>query len=407
MATLWTAKAGDVSGPQNIEPDPNGNVTLDTGGALYFELTFSATATSVDLKKLNLDGTGTLPFYSDQSLLTDRDADGALKPLKVFPEAIYLIPNGFTVEAASTVFTSVDSTAASISAHASALAAHSAFITSSTSATSTSTFPAPASDWTSSVVSPTNATQTSTFVDSPSSTSSADAALSSAVNDGSSTDTNTDTTTQSSDTSPAGEGSSDDNITLRAAIGGSLGGLIVGIALALLAFWCSRRRRPRASKKNAHWSRSSDANLIPRASPMAKEMQIFEAPTAVTGWQKHLPQEKDDRTIANAVKTIFDQVQMHVEGFYITKTVALTASASAALERVSPDGLSKRLPKAPNSIPILEGILIRWIVHRISLRSDAGASFLPFEYTKIPEQNGWHMESDEGANGQVAESSKG
>ena len=140
---------------------------------------------------------------------------------------------------------------------------------------------------------------------------------------------------------------------------------------------------------------------------MAKEMQIFEAPTAVTGWQKHLPQEKDDRTIANAVKTIFDQVQMHVEGFYITKSAALTTSASAALERVSPDGLSKRLPKAPNSIPILEGILIRWIVHRISLRSDAGASFLPFEYTKIPEQNGWHMESDEGANGQVAESSKG
>lgn len=136
-------------------------------------------------------------------------------------------------------------------------------------------------------------------------------------------------------------------------------------------------------------------------------MQPFATATTVTGWQKHLPQEKDDGTITKAVKTIFDQIQMHVEGFYNSKPRKLSGSAASALDRVSPDGLSRKLSKAPDSLPILEGILIRWIVHRISLRSDAGESFLPSEYTKIPEQNNWHMESEEGYGRQTEEPKKG
>jgi hypothetical protein len=127
----------------------------------------------------------------------------------------------------------------------------------------------------------------------------------------------------------------------------------------------------------------------------------------MTGWQKHLPQEKDDRTIVDAVKTIFDQVQLHVEGFYCNKPGKLTSSTAAALDRVSPEGFARRLSETPNSILILEGILVRWIVHRISLRSDAGDSFLPFEYTKIPEQNGKHMESNGNGSGQAESCKKG
>jgi hypothetical protein len=192
-----------------------------------------------------------------------------------------------------------------------------------------------------------------------------------------------------------------------AAVGGSIGGLIVGIAIALIALTCLRRRESHGSEKDLHRSRLSDGDADTRGHPMSKEMQTFATPTTVTGWQKHLPQEKDDGTITKAVKTIFDQIQIHVEGFYNSKSRKLTASAAAALERVSPDGLSRKMSKAPGSLPLLEAILIRLIVHRISLRSDAGESFLPFEYTKIPEQNNWHMESDEGYGGQTEEPKKG
>jgi hypothetical protein len=195
--------------------------------------------------------------------------------------------------------------------------------------------------------------------------------------------------------------------TTGAAVGGSIGGLIFGIAIVLIAAACLRRRRHHGSGNHPHRSRPSDEDTDTRGYPMSKEMQAFAPTTTVTGWQKHLPQDKDDGTITKAVKTIFDQIHMHVEGFYNSEPRKVTDSAAAALERVSPDGLSRKLSKAPDSLPILEGILIRWIVHRISLRSDVGESLLPSEYTKIPKQNNWHMESEEGNVGQIGEPKKG
>jgi hypothetical protein len=188
--------------------------------------------------------------------------------------------------------------------------------------------------------------------------------------------------------------------------GGSIGGLIVGIAAALIAFACLRRRALQSSGKRAHRSGAGDVTTDRRLVSMSKEMQFVEVPTAVTGWQKHLPQEKDDRAITEAVKTIFDQIQVHIEGFYNSKPGKITSSA-ADLERISPDGFSKKLSKVSNSLPILERILIRWIVQRISLRADVEDSFLPFEYTNIPKQNEWHMEIDEQSSDHVDESRKG
>jgi hypothetical protein len=194
--------------------------------------------------------------------------------------------------------------------------------------------------------------------------------------------------------------------TIGAAIGGSIGGLVIGIAAALIALACLRRRALQGSGKHSYRSGAGDATTDRRLVSLSKEMQFVEAPTAVTGWQKHLPQEKDDRAICEAVKTVFDQIQVHTEGFYNSKPGKLISSA-ADLGRISPDGFSKKLSKASNSLPILEGILIRWIVQRISLRADVEDSFLPFEYTNIPKQNGWHMESDEQSSNHVVESRKG
>jgi len=136
-------------------------------------------------------------------------------------------------------------------------------------------------------------------------------------------------------------------------------------------------------------------------------MRDLAIPMSVTGWQKHLPQEKDDGTIARTVKTVFDQVQVHMEGFYKPKSEKLTEEAMAAIKRISPPDLARKLGRAPDSVSLLEAILVRWIVQRMSLRSVAAESFLPAEYTKIPEQNGWHMENDENGNVHAAEVKKG
>jgi hypothetical protein len=182
--------------------------------------------------------------------------------------------------------------------------------------------------------------------------------------------------------------------------GGIVGILIAGVVAGALLLWLLRRHSrqkhaaPRSTMRDEH-------------SPDSKEMQNLATPLGVTGWQKHLPQEKDDGTIARTVKSIFDQVQVHMEGFYKARPRKMNGEAVAAIEGVSSVDLAKKLSKAPNGVLMLEAILIRWIVHRISLRSVAAESFLPIEYTKIPEQNGWHMESDEHGNGHAAEAKKG
>jgi hypothetical protein len=186
--------------------------------------------------------------------------------------------------------------------------------------------------------------------------------------------------------------------------GGVVGGFFAGVVIGVMLLWLLGRRR-RQTHATSRSTRPDE--LMSSHASENKGMQNIATPMTVTGWQKHLPQEKDDGTIARTVKTVFEQVQVHVEGFYKKRPVNMNSEAVAAIERISSVDLAKKLSKAPNGVLMLEAILIRWIVHRISLRSIAAESFLPVECTKIPEQNGWHMESDEHGNGHAAEVKKG
>lgn len=208
---------------------------------------------------------------------------------------------------------------------------------------------------------------------------------------------------------PGADGSSNDDDTklLGASVGGTFGGIVFGVVGTFLVLWCLRRRRNRPNAKRTLRMEGSDRVAKHETSPTSNDTQVSDAPTSITGWQKHLPQEKDEKTISRTIKAIFDQVQMYTEDYYDGKPRKIDHSAIAVLGRVSTAGLTNMLTTSSNCIPVLEAILIGWIVHRISLRSDAGDSFLPFEYTKIPEQNGWHMESDDDDSGHVRETKKG
>ena len=192
-----------------------------------------------------------------------------------------------------------------------------------------------------------------------------------------------------------------------ALIGGVLGGLIIGLIACSLVLWCIRRRRSGLAAMQAGSKNPSHRKPVPRDASKDEETQIFEVATDVTGWQKHLPQEKEDGMIVKDFKSIFEQIQIHTEGFYEAKLGKPSNQAITFLERLSHDDLPKMLMRTDDAVPLLEGLLIRWIIHRISLRSDARESLLPLEYTKIPEKNKWHMESNEKEKGSTAESKKG
>lgn len=165
--------------------------------------------------------------------------------------------------------------------------------------------------------------------------------------------------------------------------GGILGGFIFGLLVGFVALWCIRRRR----------SRTTAVRNASRRKSVPKEKADF-ALTNASGWQKHLPQDRGDEAIVKALNNVFGQVQIYVDGFYEAKPGKPSSNAVTAVEQLSSDGFATVLRRADNALPVLEGVLMRWIIHRISLRSEAGESFLPPEYTLIPLINRWHMESD-------------
>lgn len=220
----------------------------------------------------------------------------------------------------------------------------------------------------------------------------------------------TDTTTGSGDTTlQTGFGTSTSTISsgaptttvppkksyTGAIVGGTIGGLIAGVVFALLLAWYVLRRRSRTTGKQASKvavTRSAYDEF--RSADLGKEMQILTSPNSVTGWQKHLPQDKDDGTIARAVRTIYDQIQIYLEGFYKVRSAEISGEAVASLRELLTEGFPLELVRGSSGNSLLEGIMVRWIVHRISLRSKPHESLLPLDFTRIPAQNGWHMEID-------------
>lgn len=214
--------------------------------------------------------------------------------------------------------------------------------------------------------------------------------------------------TSSAATGSASTKPSKNRITGGVLVGGILGGVVFGlIVCSLIACWWSRRRPSRPTAMQAGPKDPSSRKPVPRETSKDEKTHIFESVTDVTGWRKHLPQEKDDGTLVKAFSSIFEQIQIHMEGFYEEKTGKLPSKAIESLESLSQNDTPRMLRQTDKALVLLESILVRWIISRISLRSIAEQSLLPLEYTKIPEQNKWHMESDKKEYGSAAESKKG
>lgn len=126
------------------------------------------------------------------------------------------------------------------------------------------------------------------------------------------------------------------------------------------------------------------------------------------GWQKHLPQDKDDGTMTKVFSTLFGQVQMHVECYYQARPTRYARdkdSRLAALATTETDLIQRSMHD--NAMVLLQAILSRWIVHRVSLRCDTKQSLLPQDYLQIPKDLGWSMERTEGESRRPVEKGRG
>ncbi|TKA36448.1 hypothetical protein B0A54_12462 [Friedmanniomyces endolithicus] len=195
---------------------------------------------------------------------------------------------------------------------------------------------------------------------------------------------------------------------IGAVAGGVIGGLIIGVLIGALIWGLCFRGRPGPMAATTPSTRDSrDRKSLPTVVAKEKGAREVEGAAVATTWRKHLPQEKDDHAIIREFQSMFVQIQLHVEGFYGPEVGKVSKRTVEPIERLAPGQLPGLLLHTKDALPILEAILARWIVQRISLRSDAKYSLLPIEFAGIPEQNKWHMETDGRENGLAAESRNG
>lgn len=112
------------------------------------------------------------------------------------------------------------------------------------------------------------------------------------------------------------------------------------------------------------------------------------AALAARGWQKHLPQPADDKTVRSAVGTLFEQVELHVENYYRDSAVSVSEGMQAQLLRVDsphlPDSVVALLPRARSQTALIKHCLLSYIVASISTDDDSVPSLLPADYVTLP-----------------------
>ncbi|KAK5170089.1 uncharacterized protein LTR77_004673 [Saxophila tyrrhenica] len=198
-----------------------------------------------------------------------------------------------------------------------------------------------------------------------------------------------------------------DGIPPGALAGGIVGAFFAGLVLCALIFMCLRRRKAKPTPSQAEEDQSSTGSNGARHFSNDKGPRVATTLSGVTDWTKHIPQDKGDGAISSALESVFNQIQTHVEGFYEAKPGLISQGDIEGVKRVSSDSLPWTLMQSSDAAVLLEAVLVRWVVHRISGRSAAAESLLPAELTAIPEMNQWHMERDGSVDGTRSRGQRG
>ena len=115
---------------------------------------------------------------------------------------------------------------------------------------------------------------------------------------------------------------------------------------------------------------------------------VTEHPAGFGSFENHLPQPADDATVTTRVKTILDQIEIHVENFYQQlsgQDVPKKGNSIAIFDSSDlPDSLASLLERTTDVTPIIKHALAHFVASSISIHGRADSSFLPREFTSLP-----------------------
>ncbi|OQO02514.1 hypothetical protein B0A48_12041 [Cryoendolithus antarcticus] len=119
---------------------------------------------------------------------------------------------------------------------------------------------------------------------------------------------------------------------------------------------------------------------------------IEPAPVSYSTWNNLLPQPLDDEALAGTVRSLLDQIGLHVDNMYAKKEMQLTEDMLDALAGLDTNLLPSALPDMMQ-IPALQIFVIKHcmayaIVSRIVPSEDSPASLVPPQIAVLPSRDG-------------------
>ncbi|KAK5125633.1 hypothetical protein LTR85_011907 [Meristemomyces frigidus] len=95
----------------------------------------------------------------------------------------------------------------------------------------------------------------------------------------------------------------------------------------------------------------------------------------------------DDRTVQGSVKTLYDQVQLHVENFYANVDVKLTSDVAKSLSALQtpylPDSVASVIASSKTPSPVIKHCLAYMVTQSISVSSGTQLTLLPPVYAAM------------------------
>ena len=119
--------------------------------------------------------------------------------------------------------------------------------------------------------------------------------------------------------------------------------------------------------------------------------EVIPDPPAKDQWEKHLPQSADDSALRLNVKTLLQQIELHVETFYATPNPAIemTENLKANLLRVDsthlPQPIVAMLFLVHDQTLLIKHCLANMILTKITCDGADAESFLPLDFTALPQ----------------------
>ena len=177
------------------------------------------------------------------------------------------------------------------------------------------------------------------------------------------------------------------------ALAGAIVGSIIGAAIiTFLVTWLFFGKRKKQEQRDQRPQRSASHHSRDHRSPgrhgappmaaagMAEKTNSSSGDLGGYSWQAYLPQSADDQTVSRDVKTLFDQIELHVDNYYTRANVRIDSSTSRALSQFDGDSSSEsmeRLLSNPQTIlPAIKHCIAQALIARMSPGNER-ASLLP------------------------------